>query len=397
MSLHRRSDIIISAGTRNERDIFANWLWALPVLLIVAALSLHQIDLYPPTSDEFYSMYNSGWLVNGPYSPVEVIRSLQTYSSNHTPGYFLLLSVWGSLTTTDVAIGRVLTIYCALLALSIGFRLARDFVAPAAGLFMIVVLASNAFFAFYIAHVRMYPLLMLSAGTALWLYLRLVHQMRDVRKTDYFALIAVVYLMLNVHGFSVTFLVMLGIYHLIVVPKSRRWWKVSAAIAAALILFSPYLPVLLTSGIELSTKHWGGDGTSGWPAIASWLTVLTNGRPLLLLSISLIGLTAGVLRKTISFKPYYLLVFAFVLGLGLTAERTNFVHLSGMRHQLPGWYRAGSFCGGGIECRVHLTQIVGLTAVTLGCQWRQTFKRQLIGATSLRVAQCSFTSIRPGN
>ena len=118
MSLHRRSDIIISAGTRNERDIFANWLWALPVLLIVAALSLHQIDLYPPTSDEFYSMYNAGWLVNGPYSPVEVIRSLQTYSSNHTPGYFLLLSVWGSLTTTDVAIGRVLTIYCALLALS---------------------------------------------------------------------------------------------------------------------------------------------------------------------------------------------------------------------------------------------------------------------------------------
>ena len=281
MSLHRRSDIIISAGTRNERDIFANWLWALPVLLIVAALSLHQIDLYPPTSDEFYSMYNAGWLVNGPYSPVEVIRSLQTYSSNHTPGYFLLLSVWGSLTTTDVAIGRVLTIYCALLSFAMAYRLARDFVAPVAGLFMIVVLASNAFFAFYIAHVRMYPLLLLSAGTALWLYLRLMHQMRDVRKTDYFALIAVVYLMLNVHVFSVTFLVMLGIYHLIVVPKSRRWWRVAVSIAAAVLLFSPYLAVLLTSGIELTISHWGDGGANGWQAIVTWLTVFTNGQPLI--------------------------------------------------------------------------------------------------------------------
>ncbi len=31
------------------RDILAHWSWALPVLLIVAALSMRQIDLYPPT------------------------------------------------------------------------------------------------------------------------------------------------------------------------------------------------------------------------------------------------------------------------------------------------------------------------------------------------------------
>ncbi len=196
-------------------------------------------------------MYNAGWLVNGPYSPVEVIRSLQTHSSNHTPGYFLLLSVWGSLTTTDVAIGRVLTIYCALLALShwliawhaILFAPARRLIHDCR------ILASNAFFAFYIAHVRMYPLLLLAAGASLWMYLRLTYQLRATRRTDFLALLAAVYLMLNVHVFSVTFLVMLGIHHLLVVPKNRRWWEVSAVIAAAVLLFSPYLTVLLTSGI----------------------------------------------------------------------------------------------------------------------------------------------------
>ena len=348
MSLQRRSDIIISAGTRNERDFFANWLWALPVLLIVAALSLHQIDLYPPTSDEFYSMYNAGWLVNGPYSPVEVIRSLQTYSSNHTPGYFLLLSVWGSLTTTDVAIGRVLAIFCALLSFAMAYRLARDFVAPAAGFFMIVILASNAFYAFYIPHVKMYPMLLLAAGASLWMYLRLTYQLRATRRTDFLALLAAVYLMLNVHVFSVTFLVMLGIHHLLVVPKNRRWWEVSAVIAAAVLLFSPYLTVLLTSGLELTRSHWGEEGVDAWQAIVTWLTVLTNGFPLLLLLISLICLLVGIARKSLVFKPYFLLVLPFIAGLGLAAELTELVTASGMRHQLTGWYVLAIFVVAGL-------------------------------------------------
>ena len=145
---------------RNRGDILACWVWVLPVLLAVAALSMRQIDLYPPTTDEFFSMFNSGWVINHPYSPTEVIQSLQDNSPNHTPGYFLLLSAWGNLTTFDVAIARVLTIFCALLALSIAYRLVRDFVAPVAGLFAVIIVASNAFYNFYIPHSRMYPLLL---------------------------------------------------------------------------------------------------------------------------------------------------------------------------------------------------------------------------------------------
>ena len=42
-----------------DQEILGHWIWAVPILLVVAALSLRQIDLYPPTADEFFSMFNS--------------------------------------------------------------------------------------------------------------------------------------------------------------------------------------------------------------------------------------------------------------------------------------------------------------------------------------------------
>ena len=69
----RLSDYQLNAT--DKRDILSHWGYALPVLIAVAALALRQIDMYPPTYDEFYSMFNSGWIVNSPYSPIEVLQS----------------------------------------------------------------------------------------------------------------------------------------------------------------------------------------------------------------------------------------------------------------------------------------------------------------------------------
>ena len=133
-------------AANSDRDIIAHWVWAIPILLIVAALGVRQIDLYPPARDEFYSMYNAGFLVNGPYTPFDVIESLFENSPNHMPGYFLLLNLWGRLTSYELAIGRILTILGALISVAVIYRLARDFVAPEAGLFAVVIVASNSLF-----------------------------------------------------------------------------------------------------------------------------------------------------------------------------------------------------------------------------------------------------------
>ena len=186
----------------NKRDILSHWVCALPVLIAVAALAIRQIDMYPPTYDEFYSMFNSGWIVNSPYSPIEVLQSLARNSANHTPLYFVLLNLWGHLVGNAVAMGRTLTIFAGLLSLAMTYRLVRDFVAPIAGLFAIILLASNAFYNYFYAHARMYPLLMLASAIVIWLYLRIIYQQKTAKRKDYLLLGASCYLLANTHAFS---------------------------------------------------------------------------------------------------------------------------------------------------------------------------------------------------
>ena len=319
---------------RNERDLFANWQSALPVLLIVAALSLRQIDLYLSTPDEFFSMFHSGWLINGPYSPLEITESLRQYSPKHMPGFFLLLSAWGNLTGFDVATGRVLGVFAGLLSLAMSFRLARDFVAPVAGLFAIIFMASNAFYNFYFAHVRMYSLMMFEAGLVLWLYLRIAHKVKSAKPIDYIALAAAVFALVNTQAFSAGFILMLGIYHLLLVSKDRKWWGISIGVISATAMFALYGPELILSGMDRYYANWSFSAASSWQAIAIWLTVSTNGAPLLLM-ISVAGLCFGIWKKKIVPQPYFLLAIIFALELGLTAKFSSVITTNGMRHHLP--------------------------------------------------------------
>ena len=339
---------------QTEHDRLAHWSLAVPILLLVAALSLRQIDLYLPTFDEFFSMFNSGWLVNSPYSPAEVIQSLRDHSPNHTPGYFLLLSAWGNLTTFEAAIGRVLTIFCALLSLAITYRVVSDFVSPVAGLFAAVILTSNAFYNFYIPHVRMYPLLLFTAGVVLWLYLRILYQIENPKRIDYASLCLAIYALANVHAFSATFFITLGIYHLVFVPKESVWWKVSSAGTVALILFSPFSVVLISDGIEASIAHWSDHTANGRQALRIWLTVVSNNQPMLLLT-SVAGVAAGLWKKKLVFKPYLLLIVLYLLVLCIFAQVTPFVATSGMRHQFPGWLALTMVVSSGLYAlyRVH--------------------------------------------
>ena len=324
------------ATRKHNRELLAHWIWAVPILLVVAALGYRQIDLYPPTVDEFVSMYNAGWIVNSPFSPVDVLDSLQQNSANHTPLYFLILNLWGNLIKYDVAIGRTLTISAALLSLAMTYRLSRDFVAPVAGLFALIIVASNAFYNYYIPHMRMYPLLVFVSGLVFWLYLRIVHQLPTVKKADYVALAIGCYALANVHAFSALLFVSLGIYHLLLVQKNKRWIRVSLAVSAAFLLFSPWIPVLITKGIDRTFDYWE-QGTAGVKDIfEAWFTVTFNGN-LVLLLVSLSGILIGLRRRLIRPQPFHFFFLLFLFVLGLVAQLTNALGVSSMRLTLPGW------------------------------------------------------------
>ena len=322
---------------QHDRDALTHWAWVLLILLIVAALSMRQIDLYPPTPDEFFSMYNAGWLVDGPYSPLEVMQSLYNNSPNHTPGYFIVLSLWGNLTSYDVAIGRVLGVFFGLLSLVIAYRLARDFVAPVAGLFAIIIVASNAFYSFYIPHVRMYSLLLFMSGVVLWIYLRIVHRSRTAQYRDFLALGVAVFLLVNTHAFSVTFLSTLAIYHVLVVPKNRNWQLVIIAVISAILVFAPWTLVLIFQGIERTGEHWGEARAGSWDIISAWLKLTTNGQPLLL-ALSIAGLALAASKTRSLPNVTLLLIVPYLILLGLLTDATTLLRVSGMRYLLSGWF-----------------------------------------------------------
>ena len=328
------NSLMASRQSKQNGDILGHWLWAVPILLIVAALAIRQIDLDPPTADEFYSMYGSGWLVNTPYSLSDIIQSIQRTAPDHTLGYYLLLSIWGNLTAYDIALGRIFTIFTGLLALAMAYRLARDFVAPAAGLFMLIVMSSNAFYNYYIPFVRFYPLLVFTSGVVLWLYLRIMFRVKPAKALDYFSLLLAVFVLENTHLFCATFLAALGIYHLLFATKNRRWLWITVTAITAVALFLPVL-MNMASGINLAVQAKSSNPIDGITALGAWITVMLNDQPGLL-AVAATGVLLGFWHKMISPASYLLLSIIFLLVLTLIAEFSGFIRLVEMRYHLVG-------------------------------------------------------------
>lgn len=351
----------VSNSNKISLRIANHWVWTVAVLLSFAWFAMRQIDVYPPTTDEFFSMFNAGWLGKDPYSPLQVAQSLQKHSPDHTPLYFVLLSLWGQIAGTSLAAGRLLSVFTSLLAMAIAYRLVKDFVAPAAGLLALAIVMSNAFYNFYVSNMRMYPLLVASAGALLWIYLRLVFQLKATRAADYLTLAASTFVLISTHAFSFIFMAMLGLFHIVVAPKDRRWLWICVAILAAALLFAPYLLTMATTidSVIESRRHVV---VGGLEAISIWLEVGTNERPLLLL-LSALGLAVGAWQRTIRLRPYLLLFLLYLTSMALVAELTGLIVKDGMRYFLAGWLPLVFLISAGIYGLYRFRRWLGLLVI----------------------------------
>lgn len=342
--------------------LLGHWVWVVPVLLVVAALSLRQSDLHPPAEDEFYSMSNAGWLLGGPYSPYEILDSLARNSPNHTPLYFLVLSLWGQLTTTDILLARMLSLLIALLSAAMVYRLARDLLAPVAGNLAIIIFSSLAFLNYYIAFARMYTMLALMSAIVLWLYLRITHQLVAVRRSDYLALGAAIFGLLSTFVFGAVLLVTIGVYHLIVAHKDRRWLMTSGAALIALLLFTPWLSVVVTDGLQRATGYVDWESLNGLEAMRAWLEMSLNNE-FLLLALTIGGIAIGMMRKQASFQPWMLLFIPYSLTLAVIAQFTHYISLDTMRYHVPGLIPFVLFAAAGIYGLYCLRRWLGLSVL----------------------------------
>ena len=322
-------------GIRGGITGLNHWVWALPILLALALLGIRGVDLYPPRTDEFISMVNVGWIVDGPYTPIDALHSLAANSPDHTPLYFLLLNIWGHLVGADIATGRLLSVFAGLLSAAMIYRLTRDFVSPMAGVFAVIILASNTFFNFYLVYLRMYPLLVLNAAIVCWLYLRIVRQRVTPRRQEYVALAAACYALVNTHAISVLLLIALGIFHALHVRKDRRWLNVSLAVTLALLLFSPWAIVLLSAGVSQTFSSAAPTADNTVDVLASWLSIGFSGSVTMMIA-TIAGLALLLLRRCKRSRQVVLILAYYLIALSLFTQFVGIIVPGTMRLTIPG-------------------------------------------------------------
>ena len=185
------------------------------------------------------------------YTIAETIQSVANRSMEHAPLYFVALNVWQSLAGYDLFTARLLSVYFALLAIALAYRLGgvtgdRQVACAAA-----IALSLYAFFAHYAHVARMYTLLPLLTGWLLWAYWRALNAAGAGGVWRWLSLCLASAGILYTHYFGSLLIAAIAVYHLIFARKDWRWLWIALALALACAAFLPWLPVALR-GFERS-------------------------------------------------------------------------------------------------------------------------------------------------
>lgn len=233
-------------------NITQHWVWMIPLFLVIAGLGTRQIARFPISVDELLSMNNAGYINDNP-TPDTILDNLQTYSAQHVPAYFLILGTASQVLGWTPPALRLMSVWFGLLALAGVYRLGREHFSGVVGLYASLFIAGLTLYSFYYAHIRMYTLLVMATTFFIWAYLRVSRTQRPVKKLEWVSLSLSTLLFLSSHIFSITLMAVVSLYHLVAMPKNRRWWQMTGALIIGGLPLLAWLPVLLAGFRHTST------------------------------------------------------------------------------------------------------------------------------------------------
>ena len=214
------------------------------LLLAMSAVAFAGINADSIWYDEYFSLYYAGAMVDGSSTPMDVANRIIARESGQAPLYFEFLSAWGQLAGWTAFSARMLSLLIGALAVAWIYRLGADMHSTHAGLCAAVIMASSALFNYYLHEIRMYALVVLAVTVVLWLYLRVLHSERTRWSTV--ALVLATAAALYTHAFMTVLIAALGVFHLIVAPRTKSWRRVIFLFAIAGVLFLPWALVIVS-------------------------------------------------------------------------------------------------------------------------------------------------------
>ena len=263
----------------------------------------------------------------------------------------MLLSVWGRAVGWSEYAARVVPLFAGVLTIALVFRTGNDFFARPAGLVAAVLLTGSAFFLTFLTTARAFTLVALFATLCLRCYWRLALHPRPPGRGAQAGLLPGSMGLLYAHYFGALLLPVLGLYHLLFVPKTRRWWQPVFLFALATLSAALQLPVLLT-GLERTVSNEGlrdmaMDSAAVFERLLRFMSndLISPGAPVgelltLLLPLALLLAVLLRLRNGARFGAIWPLVFvsAALLLLVLAVNAVlRVMHVSRMRYLMPLW------------------------------------------------------------
>lgn len=270
---------------------FPAWFWLLPILLLATLLSARSLDSDALWYDEVWTYVVAGGAEYGPLTLPEVWDKVMTVDSIQGTGYPMLLAAWGGLVGWTEYAARALSLLMGVLSLALVYRLGKDTMSEAAGIYAAALFGVTALFLHYFHEARAFTMMTLAGGLCLWGYWHLLRAKR-FRPVFALALTAGSTGLLYSHYYAGLTLIALGLYHLLFVPKNRVWWRPVFPATITALLFLPALGGFLSGYDRYATAGIGVQTVLHWNDLLERLLYYVGNGSLLLTGI-LLGL-AGV-------------------------------------------------------------------------------------------------------
>ena len=334
-----------------------HWLWVVGLILLLTAVTAPLLNGEALRYDERWTLYNAGGDWYAPMSLGDVWTRIAQDDPWQSPGYFLILNVWGNLVGWSVLAARVFSPLMGALALAAMYRLGAEVAGRRVGVYSAAILAGSAFFAYYWHEMRPYTLYALFTCLAVWAYWRVMMHGggRGVQATFVLSLTALAY----THPLALLPALAIRVYHLIFAPKNRLWWLMSGLMVVSAALYTPWILVLLDAiAIAQSDVTRQAVSLSAAEMLTTFPTAFSSG-------------SVAFLALLVAFSPSRRLAFRLVvlwLGVGLAgalainAFLPVFVHI---RYLMALWPALALLAAFGVE-RLHQR---GVTAGVVLAIW----------------------------
>ena len=289
------------------------------LLLLLVILSMRMMQASSFWFDEIIAIKCAGGAQYGPGTLTDIFNCLRVNEAN-APGFHIILRLWGTVVGWSEFGLWMLCLLGGLLAVASMYRLGHDLFAgmgeqsaQVIGLSAAVVLGMSAFFIQFFYELRVYIFLVLGTIWFVWLYWRIRQQNKPSIRLQA-AFVLSVAALLYLHYMTICVLGAVALYHLVLVKKDRRWWRVPLLMLAGGLLFLPWVSSL--SSTASLVQNFATLFRRPPDQMAQMLAyTFSNSNVALLALIGIFALTALVPKNRTATFAWWIFIISLLTGL----------------------------------------------------------------------------------